>query len=164
MSRAEQIIIGDAQLTWQDVTAVARHGATPGPVGKRLGSASTMRRLSCRASSASGERAYGVNTGLGALCNVSLQARATEPSVAQYPAQPCLRSGSGAARRADPSDHLRRDHQLQPGQLRNSSAGGRGVAGLAQPSHHAPGALPGFGRLSDPHGAHRRGVAGRRVR
>ena len=28
MSRAEQIIIGDRLITWRDVTAVARHGAT----------------------------------------------------------------------------------------------------------------------------------------
>jgi histidine ammonia-lyase len=72
MSRAEQIIIGDGPLGWQDVVAVARHGA---PLAL---SASAWARIDnaqdiVQRIVASGERAYGVNTGLGALCNVSLK-------------------------------------------------------------------------------------------
>lgn len=71
MSRAEQIIIGEGPLSWRDVTAVARHGAT-----LSLSEAAWARIDNAQAIVqrivASGERAYGVNTGLGALCNVSL--------------------------------------------------------------------------------------------
>ena len=72
MSRAEQIIIGDAQLTWQDITAVARHGAAlslSDAAWARIDNAQAIVQRIV----ASDERAYGVNTGLGALCNVSLQ-------------------------------------------------------------------------------------------
>ncbi|MEE4818561.1 histidine ammonia-lyase [Pseudomonas alliivorans] len=72
MSRAEQIVIGDASARWQDVVAVARHGAQ-----LRLSDAAWARidnaQAIVRQIVASGERAYGVNTGLGALCNVSLE-------------------------------------------------------------------------------------------
>ncbi|KPB72584.1 Histidine ammonia-lyase [Pseudomonas syringae pv. maculicola] len=72
MSRAEQIVIGEAPLGWQDVVAVARHGA---PL--RLSDAAWARIDNAQAIVqqivVSGERAYGVNTGLGALCNVSLE-------------------------------------------------------------------------------------------
>jgi histidine ammonia-lyase len=72
MLRAEQIIIGDAPLRWQDVVAVARHGARvelSASAWARIDNAQgIVQRIV-----ASGERAYGVNTGLGALCNVSLE-------------------------------------------------------------------------------------------
>lgn len=72
MSRAEQIVFGEAPSGWQDVVAVARHGAQV-----RLSDAAWARidnaQAIVRQIVASGERAYGVNTGLGALCNVSLQ-------------------------------------------------------------------------------------------
>lgn len=72
MLRAEQIIIGDAPLRWQDVVAVARHGARvelSAAAWARIDNAQgIVQRIV-----ASGERAYGVNTGLGALCNVSLE-------------------------------------------------------------------------------------------
>jgi histidine ammonia-lyase len=72
MLRAEQIIIGDAPLHWQDVVAVARHGARvelSASAWARIDNAQgIVQRIV-----ANGERAYGVNTGLGALCNVSLE-------------------------------------------------------------------------------------------
>ncbi|AHG38953.1 HutH [Pseudomonas syringae CC1557] len=72
MSRAAQIVIGEAPLGWQDVVAVARHGAQ-----LRLSDAAWARIDNAQAIVqqivVSGERAYGVNTGLGALCNVSLE-------------------------------------------------------------------------------------------
>ena len=72
MSRAEQIIIGDRLVTWQGVTAVARHGATltlSENAWARIDNAQAIvQRIVTN-----GERAYGVNTGLGALCNVSLE-------------------------------------------------------------------------------------------
>ncbi|WP_032633068.1 HAL/PAL/TAL family ammonia-lyase [Pseudomonas syringae] len=72
MSRAAQIVIGEASLGWQDVVAVARHGAQ-----LRLSDAAWARIDNAQAIVqqivVSGERAYGVNTGLGALCNVSLE-------------------------------------------------------------------------------------------
>ena len=72
MSQAEKIVIADAPLRWQDVVAVARHGA------QLELSAQTWARIEnaqaiVQRIVASGERAYGVNTGLGALCNVSLK-------------------------------------------------------------------------------------------
>lgn len=71
MSQAEKIIIADAPMRWQDVVAVARHGAIlelSGHAWARIDNAQAIvQRIVV-----SGERAYGVNTGLGALCNVSL--------------------------------------------------------------------------------------------
>ncbi|WP_213875638.1 histidine ammonia-lyase [Pseudomonas sp. dw_358] len=68
----QKVVIGDALLRWQDVVAVARHGAV-----LELSEAAWARIDNAQAIVqrivASGERAYGVNTGLGALCNVSLQ-------------------------------------------------------------------------------------------
>ncbi|CAM3247694.1 histidine ammonia-lyase [Pseudomonas floridensis] len=72
MSRAEQIVIGDAPARWQDVVAVARHGAQlllSDAAWSRIDNAQDIVQRIVT----SGERAYGVNTGLGALCNVSLE-------------------------------------------------------------------------------------------
>ena len=72
MSQAAKIIIADTPLHWQDVVAVARHGAVlelSGHAWARIDNAQAIvQRIVSR-----GERAYGVNTGLGALCNVSLE-------------------------------------------------------------------------------------------
>ncbi|WP_248745377.1 histidine ammonia-lyase [Pseudomonas sp. MWU12-2037] len=71
MSQAEKIVIADAPLRWQDVVAVARHGAllelAPQAWARIDNAQAIVQRIVV-----SGERAYGVNTGLGALCNVSL--------------------------------------------------------------------------------------------
>lgn len=72
MSQATKIIIADAPLRWQDVVAVARHGAVlelSGHAWARIDNAQAIVQRIVT----SGERAYGVNTGLGALCNVSLK-------------------------------------------------------------------------------------------
>lgn len=72
MSRAEQIVIGESYVSWQDVVAVARHGAPlalSDHAWARIDNAQAI--VQCIVTS--GERAYGVNTGLGALCNVSLE-------------------------------------------------------------------------------------------
>lgn len=62
MSQAEKIVIADAPMRWQDVVAVARHGA------QLELSAQTWARIEnaqgiVQRIVASGERAYGVNTG-----------------------------------------------------------------------------------------------------
>ncbi|MBV6753076.1 histidine ammonia-lyase [Pseudomonas chlororaphis] len=71
MSQAGKIVIADAPLRWQDVVAVARHGAllelAPQTWARIDNAQAIVQRIVV-----SGERAYGVNTGLGALCNVSL--------------------------------------------------------------------------------------------
>lgn len=72
MSQAEKIVIADDPLRWQDVVAVARHGARlelSDEAWARIDNAQAIVQRIV----ASGERAYGVNTGLGALCNVSLK-------------------------------------------------------------------------------------------
>src|SRR5471032_190708 len=72
MSQAAKIIIADAPLRWQDVVAVARFGAQlelSGHAWARIDNAQAIVQRIVT----SGERAYGVNTGLGALCNVSLK-------------------------------------------------------------------------------------------
>ncbi|MHC8404675.1 histidine ammonia-lyase [Pseudomonas sp. TMB3-21] len=72
MSKAEKIVIANAPLRWQDVVAVARHGAQlelSADAWARIENAQAIVQRIV----ASGERAYGVNTGLGALCNVSLK-------------------------------------------------------------------------------------------
>jgi len=72
MSSAEKIVINDAPLRWQDVVAVARHNAVlelSDIAWARIDNAQTIVQRIV----ASGERAYGISTGLGALCNVSLE-------------------------------------------------------------------------------------------
>ncbi len=87
--------------------------------------------------------------------------RTTEPAFAQYPAEPRVRCRCSAVRRANPVDHLRSDHQLQPGQIRAAPASRRGAAEPAQPQYHTVCSVPRFGGLSDPHGAYRDCLAGR---
>jgi len=72
MPPVEQVVIGESPVRWQEVVAVARQGA---PL---VLSASAWARIDNAQAIveriiASGERAYGINTGLGALCNVSLE-------------------------------------------------------------------------------------------
>ena len=72
MSQAEKIIITGDNLHWQEVVAVARHGAPlelSSDTWARIDNAQAIVQRIV----ASGERAYGVNTGLGGLSNVSLQ-------------------------------------------------------------------------------------------
>jgi histidine ammonia-lyase len=88
---SEKIIIAEAPVRWQDVVAVARHGAklelAPSAWARIDNAQAIVQRIV-----SSGDRAYGVNTGLGALCNVSA-GRTTQPAVAQHLAQPCLWRG-----------------------------------------------------------------------
>ncbi|MHC6227814.1 HAL/PAL/TAL family ammonia-lyase [Pseudomonas sp. X10] len=72
MSERETVVISDAPVRWQDIVAVARRGARlelSAQAWARIDNAQAIVRRIVD----SGERAYGVNTGLGALCNVSLQ-------------------------------------------------------------------------------------------
>ncbi len=72
MSSVEKIVLGNGPWRWQDVVAVARHGAqlelSPAAWARIDNARAIVERIV-----ASGERAYGINTGLGALCNVALQ-------------------------------------------------------------------------------------------
>ncbi|WDY58427.1 HAL/PAL/TAL family ammonia-lyase [Pseudomonas sp. PSKL.D1] len=73
MSNAETVVFTGGALRWQDIAAVARQGARlelAPLVWARIDNAQAIVQRIVE----SGERAYGVNTGLGALCNVSLQA------------------------------------------------------------------------------------------
>ncbi|POA57002.1 MULTISPECIES: HAL/PAL/TAL family ammonia-lyase [unclassified Pseudomonas] len=71
MSQAETIVVADAPVGWQDVVAIARHGArlelSP-QAWARIDNAQAIVRQVVE----NGERAYGISTGLGALCNVLL--------------------------------------------------------------------------------------------
>ena len=72
MSHVETVVFDSAPLRWQAIAAVARHGARlelAPHIWARIDNAQAIVRHIVE----SGERAYGVNTGLGALCNVSLQ-------------------------------------------------------------------------------------------
>lgn len=71
MGNPEVVRLGDRPVRWQDIAAVARHGARlelTAQAWARIDNAQAIVRRIVD----SGERAYGVNTGLGALCNVSL--------------------------------------------------------------------------------------------
>ncbi|MGZ9708449.1 HAL/PAL/TAL family ammonia-lyase [Pseudomonas sp. GNP013] len=72
MPQPATILIADAPLRWQDVVAVARHGAVLELSGQAWARIDNAQAIVQRIVT-SGERAYGVNTGLGALCNVSLE-------------------------------------------------------------------------------------------
>ena len=68
----DAVIIDNARLRWQDVVAVARHGARlelSAQAWARIDNAQAIVQRIVQ----SGERAYGINTGLGGLSNVSLQ-------------------------------------------------------------------------------------------
>ena len=71
-SAVEQVVIGDTPLRWQDVVAVARRRA-PLELSEQAWARIDNARAIVERIVASGERAYGVNTGLGALCNITLQ-------------------------------------------------------------------------------------------
>ena len=72
MSQAEKIIITGNPLRWQDVVAVARHGAQLELSSETWARIENAQGIVQRIVE-SGERAYGVNTGLGGLSNVSLK-------------------------------------------------------------------------------------------
>ncbi|MGC5700005.1 histidine ammonia-lyase [Pseudomonas sp. NFXW11] len=72
MSQAETIVIAEAPMAWQDVVAVAREGAQlelSAQAWARIDNAQAIVRKVVE----QGERAYGISTGLGALCNVLLE-------------------------------------------------------------------------------------------
>ena len=72
MQQPENVVIADAPLRWQDIVAVARYGAhlsLSDSAWARIENAQAIVQRIVE----SGERAYGVNTGLGALCNVALE-------------------------------------------------------------------------------------------
>jgi histidine ammonia-lyase len=72
MSTVAPVFFGNAPLRWQEVVAVARHGAplqlTPEAWARIDNARGIVERIVARA-----ERAYGISTGLGALCNVLLE-------------------------------------------------------------------------------------------
>lgn len=72
MSTAATIVFGSGPLRWQDLVAVARHGArlelAPAAWARIDNARGIVERIVAR-----GERAYGISTGLGALCNVLLE-------------------------------------------------------------------------------------------
>ncbi|MCY0108247.1 histidine ammonia-lyase [Pseudomonas monsensis] len=72
MSPAEKIVITGNPLRWQDVVAVARHGAQLELSSETWARIENAQGIVQRIVE-SGERAYGVNTALGGLSNVSLK-------------------------------------------------------------------------------------------
>ncbi len=107
--------VGDAPLCWQDVVQVARGRAT-GAQRRRLGAHRTGRAIVQHIIDA-GQIAYGINTGLGALCNITLPEE--QLSQLSRAAEPRLRRRSSAGRRADAGHYVRRRRQLQPWQIRD---------------------------------------------
>ena len=95
MSQAEKIVITGSPLRWQDVVAVARHGAQlelSSDAWARIDNAQAIVQRIV----ASGERAYGVNTGLGALVQ-RLAARTNNSASCR--ATPCSATPAASARR-----------------------------------------------------------------
>ncbi len=72
MSLPLTIVYGDGPLSWRDLTAVARRGAALALTDSAWERIDNARSIVERVV-ASGERAYGINTGLGALCNLVLR-------------------------------------------------------------------------------------------
>lgn len=71
-AQVKTVVIDNARMGWQDVVAVARHGAQlelSAQAWARIDNAQAIVQRIVQ----SGERAYGINTGLGGLSNVSLQ-------------------------------------------------------------------------------------------
>lgn len=70
--QVKAVVIDSIRMGWQDVVAVARHGAQltlSAQAWARIDNAQAIVQRIVQ----SGERAYGINTGLGGLSNVSLQ-------------------------------------------------------------------------------------------
>ena len=72
MSLPVTVVCGDGPLSWRDLAAVARRDARLALSDSAWARIDNARAIVERVVS-SGERAYGVNTGLGALCNVALR-------------------------------------------------------------------------------------------
>jgi len=72
MTSISPIIIGNRPLRWQEVVAVARNGAPLELAPEAWARIDNARGIVERIV-AKGERAYGISTGLGALCNVLLE-------------------------------------------------------------------------------------------
>ncbi len=66
------VVFGDGPLRWQELVAVARHGARLELSAAAWARIDNARAIVCRIV-ANGERAYGISTGLGALCDVLLE-------------------------------------------------------------------------------------------
>lgn len=131
MSDLPSVVFGDGPLRWQELVAVARHGARLELSAAAWARIDNARAIVCRIV-ANGERAYGISTGLGALCDVLLEGE----QLAELSRNTLLSHACGsasAARRTDPGDHLCRRRQLQPGQVRARPFAGGRAAGAAQP-------------------------------
>ncbi len=72
MALPKTIVYGDGPLSWRDLTAIARRGAVLALSDTAWARIDNARAIVDRVV-ATGERAYGINTGLGALCNVVLR-------------------------------------------------------------------------------------------
>lgn len=72
MSDLPSVVFGDGPLRWQELVAVARHGARLELSAAAWARIDNARAIVCRIV-ANGERAYGISTGLGALCDVLLE-------------------------------------------------------------------------------------------
>ncbi|PXF29344.1 histidine ammonia-lyase [Pokkaliibacter plantistimulans] len=68
----QTIVVGDAPVSWRDVVAVARDNALM-QLSEQAWGRITQARQVVEHIVARRERAYGINTGLGALCNVVLE-------------------------------------------------------------------------------------------
>jgi histidine ammonia-lyase len=73
MSNSAKVIIGEQAIRWQDVVQVARYGALlelSDSIWEKIDNAQLIVQCIVK----SGKNAYGINTGLGSLCSVSLTA------------------------------------------------------------------------------------------
>ena len=131
MSDLPSVVFGDGPLRWQELVAVARHGARLELSAAAWARIDNARAIVCRIV-ANGERAYGISTGLGALCDVLLEGE----QLAELSRNTCSAMPAGSASRCATNRPGRSSVPPSPTTARASPArpfaGGR-AAGAAQP-------------------------------
>lgn len=153
MSDLPSVVFGDGPLRWQELVAVARHGARLELSAAAWARIDNARAIVCRIV-ANGERAYGISTGLGALCDVLLEGE----QLAELSRNTLLSHACGSASRCatnrpgrsfvPPSPTTAR---ASPGSTVRWWKGCWRCSTTALPRR----CRPGLGGLPDPHGARR---------
>ena len=71
MNKGQNIEFGHQDIHWQDIVQIAKNKATLSLSSERMKNLHNARKIVDKVIH-SGERAYGISTGLGALCNVNI--------------------------------------------------------------------------------------------
>ncbi len=125
-----QPVLLDGPLVWQQVAAVAE--GAPLVLTDEARSRIRAARLLVESIVRQGVRAYGVNTGVGALCDVVVDEAKQATLSRNIVMSHAVGSGLRARGSAGAGHHRCRRQQLCARLLRSPALGGRGAAGAAR--------------------------------